>query len=332
MANVSIKNINKSFNDKEVLKNINMDIQEGSFISLLGPSGCGKSTLLKIIAGLIKSDTGQIYFDKEDFTNIETNKRNAIIVFQDYSLFPHMTVFENIAYGLKFKKMKKNEVKQKVEKMLEVISLLDKAKSFPNQLSGGQQQRVAIARALILEPRVLLLDEPFSGLDNNLKIQMRSFVLKITKDFKITTLMVTHDKEEAFSMSDKVAIMLDKEISQFDEPKNIFTKPNSVLVAKFLSTYNIFEGTINNTTFSCPLGDFECTLENKETANMIINYEYLEFDSDGINGIVTERYYSGSFTHYVINCNGTILKGNFKNDIFNVNDNVNIKIKDYYIL
>ncbi len=330
MSKIILKNIYKSFDDKTVLSNINLDIDEGSFISMLGQSGCGKTTLLKIIAGLVESDSGEIYFDDINVTTLATNKREAILVYQDYSLFPHMNVFENIAFGLKARKFQKDIIDKKVNKMLEVIDLTAKSKALPKELSGGQQQRVAIARALITEPKVLLLDEPFSGLDNNLKFKMREFILDITKQFNITTLMVTHDKDDAFSMSDKVCIIIDNEIQQFDTPKNIYDNPKSVSVAKFLSNYNIINGSISSNIFSCNLGEFDCNIQNSTSANMLIRYDGVEFSDNGIEGIILKKHFHGEYTTYEINCNGTILKGNFKDDIYNVSDKVMIRIKFLY--
>ncbi len=333
MSKIVLKNIFKSFDGINMLKDINIDIEEGEFVSLLGPSGCGKSTLLKIIAGLLEVDSGEVFFDDKDFTTIETNERNAIIVFQDYSLFPHLSVYDNIAYGLKMRKMKKTQIKDKVNEMLEIIELKEKMNFLPSELSGGQQQRVAIARALVVKPRILLLDEPFSGLDNNLKDVMKSFVMNITSKFNITTLMVTHDKEEAFSMSDKVAIMLDGQIVQFDVPNNIYNKPMTLDTVKFLSMYNIIDGKIENGVFRCELGEFETTLDNNEFAKLIVNQEDIELTSiPDAFGKIIEKYYSGRYTQYIVSFKSILLKINFEDSSLNIEDVVSVKIKKYNII
>ncbi|MEG1647124.1 MAG: ABC transporter ATP-binding protein, partial [Clostridia bacterium] len=202
-------------------------IKEGEIVSLLGKSGCGKSTTLQIIAGLIQPDSGDILFNQSSVLNVCTQKRNAVIVFQDYLLFPHMTVYENIEFGLKMKGEKKYIRKLKVYKLIELVKLKGFEEEYPSQLSGGQKQRVAIARTLAINPKVLLLDEPFSNLDINLRNEMREFVLDLQKKLKITTILVTHDKEEALMMSDKIAVMIDGSINQFDTPINLYKKPTS---------------------------------------------------------------------------------------------------------
>ncbi len=327
MAKVTLRNISKSYSGKKVLEDINIEIQEGEFLSILGPSGCGKSTLLKIVAGLTDIEVGQVFFDEEDFTFVSTNKRGAIIVFQDYSLFTHMNVYDNIAYGLKARGYKKDKIREKVLDMLETISLLDKEKAYPSDLSGGQMQRVAIARALILQPKVLLLDEPFSGLDNNLKIQMKAFVLEITKKFNITTLMVTHDKEEAFSMSDKVAIIIDKKIEQFDEPKNIYEKPKSTVVAKFLGNYNVIEKAEARKIFASD------TLSlSGEKGNIAINHNSFCVDHEGIPFKILEKAYMGMFTTYVVGCENLVLTCNISDDSFMIGDSIYLKIKEFTLV
>jgi len=230
MSEVKLVNLSKSFDGRNVLDNINLTIPEGKLVSLLGPSGCGKSTTLKIIAGLITPDSGDILFNDNSIVNVPTEKRDAVIVFQDYLLFPHMTVYDNIDFGLKMRKEKKNIRKERVNKLIELVQLNGYEKKYPSELSGGQKQRVAIARSLAVNPKVLLLDEPFSNLDIRLRDNMREFVLDIQKKLNITTVLVTHDKEEALVMSDKVAIMLDGKIKQFGTPNEIYENPSSIEV------------------------------------------------------------------------------------------------------
>ncbi len=201
MSKISLRNISKSFGENLVLDKINLEIADGSFVSIVGRSGCGKTTLLKIIAGLILDYEGEVCFD--DLVATSEN-REAIIVFQDYALFPHLSVFENIAYGLRVRKVNKAEINKRVLDILEVIGLIDRKDCLPKELSGGQQQRVCIARALVVNPKVLLLDEPFSGLDRELREVLKGFVLQVCKGKGITVLMVTHDEVEASEMSDFV--------------------------------------------------------------------------------------------------------------------------------
>ena len=205
MSSVKLVNITKSFDEKIVLENINIDIKDGELVSLLGVSGCGKSTTLQLIAGLINPDSGDIIFNDKSVLNIPTGKREAVIVFQDYLLFPHMSVYENIEFGLKMKNINKKTRKDKVNELIKLVKLNGYENKYPSELSGGQKQRVAIARTLAINPKVLLLDEPFSNLDINLRNEMREFVLNLQKKLYITTILVTHDKEEALIMSDKIA-------------------------------------------------------------------------------------------------------------------------------
>ncbi|MFV0519085.1 MAG: ABC transporter ATP-binding protein [Lachnospirales bacterium] len=300
MSKVILKNINKSFQNKVVLEDISLVVEEGDFVSILGPSGCGKSTLLNIIAGIIVCDSGEIFFDGNDVRNIPSKDRNAIIVFQDYALFPHMTVFDNIGYGMKIRKYNKEDISSKVLEILKIIDLLDKINSYPHELSGGQKQRVAIARALILQPKVLLLDEPFSGLDNNIKKSMKDFVMFITKKFNTTTLMVTHDKEEAFSMSNKVAIIAEKVIEQYDIPIYIYEKPINCNVARFLGYYNIFEGIASKGIFKWCFDDLKCDLTLEGRAYVVLNYREIKIDNKGHLGEIISKQYLGGYTKYIV--------------------------------
>jgi len=208
MSSVKLVNITKSFDEKIVLQDINIDIKDGELVSLLGVSGCGKSTTLQLIAGLINPDSGDIIFNDKSVLNTPTGKRDAVIVFQDYLLFPHMSVYENIEFGLKMKNINKKIRKDKVKELIKLVKLNGYENKYPSELSGGQKQRVAIARTLAINPKVLLLDEPFSNLDINLRNEMREFVLNLQKKLNITTILVTHDKEEALIMSDKIAVMV----------------------------------------------------------------------------------------------------------------------------
>lgn len=313
MSKVEVKNLGKSFNNIKVLENINLKIEQGEFISLLGFSGCGKTTLLNLIAGLEQVDSGEVFFDDIDITSLPSNKRNATIVYQDFLLFPHMNVFENIAFGLKVRKISKLEIKNMVEEMLEVIGLMDKKECYPSELSGGQKQRVAIARALIVKPNILLLDEPFSGLDTSLKYLMRDFVIDLTKKFNITTIMVTHDMKEAFSTSSRVAILNNYEIQIFDTPQNIYNNPKNIEVAKFLSVYNIIDKKYGH-------------YFNFNDKEIVINYNHIKIVK-GNDYKVINKIFLGEVTQYTISNNDINLIVNENNHTFSINDSVGIVVE-----
>lgn len=240
MSFVEIKNFEKSFGDTKVLKNLSLNIEEGEFITLLGPSGCGKSTLLRCIAGLNSIDNGSIFIDNKDMTNTLPKDRHIGMVFQNYALFPNMTVWENIEFGLKMKKEK--DYDEKIKSIIDMVELNGKENYYPNELSGGQQQRVAFARALITRPKILLLDESLSALDAKIRKSLRDKLRKIQKQLGITTIFVTHDQEEALAVSDRVFVMNKGEISQFGTPEEIYTNPANEFMVDFIGNYNIFKG------------------------------------------------------------------------------------------
>ena len=239
---IELKGINKSYGDNLVLDNLSLNIKENEFLTLLGPSGCGKTTTLKIIAGFETADSGDISFNGEEISNIPPYKRQLNTVFQKYALFPHMNVYENIAFGLKIKKMSKTEIDSKVKEMLKLVSLSGYEKRNVNSLSGGQQQRVAIARALVNEPKVLLLDEPLGALDLKLRKEMQLELKKIQQRLGITFIFVTHDQEEALTMSDTIVIMNKGVIQQMGTPEDIYNEPANAFVADFIGESNILDG------------------------------------------------------------------------------------------
>ena len=242
MATIKLENINVSYDGKtNILKGLNLNINEGELVSLLGPSGCGKTTTLRVIAGFIEPNAGHFYCDQDDYTKLPVHKRNFGLVFQSYALFPHLTVFDNVAFGLKLRKMDKKVIEEKVYEILESTGLTEYAKRFPMELSGGQRQRVALARALVIQPSILLLDEPLSNLDAKLRLQMRVEIKRIQKKLGITTVFVTHDQEECFSISDKVAVMNGGVIEQYDTPEEIYARPKTEFVARFIGFENFIE-------------------------------------------------------------------------------------------
>ncbi|MDR0904680.1 MAG: polyamine ABC transporter ATP-binding protein [Oscillospiraceae bacterium] len=240
-AIVEIKNVNKFYGDNHVVKDLDMEIYEGEFLSILGPSGCGKTTTLRMIAGFEQQTDGVITVEGERVENKEPFERNVNTVFQSYALFPHMTVHDNVAYGLKMKKVKKAEIAGRVEDALSMVRLEGFGKRYPAQLSGGQRQRVAIARAIINNPRVLLLDEPLGALDMKLRKQMQIELKNLQKQLGITFVYVTHDQEEALTMSDRIAVMSGGVLEQIGTPAEIYEKPTTKFVADFIGETNLFE-------------------------------------------------------------------------------------------
>ncbi|WP_373710924.1 ABC transporter ATP-binding protein [Jeotgalibaca porci] len=239
MAFVNLEDIRVSYDGKsDVLKDLRLSIEKGDLVSLLGPSGCGKTTTLRVIAGLIEPNDGTFVVDEMDLTKVPVHKRNFGMVFQSYALFPHLTIKENVAFGLKLRKENKTVIEEKVMEILEVTGLSDFADRYPKQLSGGQRQRVALARALVIEPKLLLLDEPLSNLDAKLRVTMRMEIKRIQRALGITTVFVTHDQEECFSISDKVAVMNKGVIEQYDSPEEIYKNPRTEFVARFIGFEN----------------------------------------------------------------------------------------------
>lgn len=242
MSFMKLDKINVSYDGKKnILEGLSLDIEKGELVSLLGPSGCGKTTTLRVVAGFVEATGGIFTLDGEDLTKTPVHKRNFGLVFQSYALFPHLSVYDNVAFGLKLRKINKKEIDIRVKEILEVCGLSEFATRFPKQMSGGQRQRVALARALVIQPKLLLLDEPLSNLDAKLRVNMRVEIKRLQKKLGITTLFVTHDQEECFSISDKVAVMNNGIIEQYDTPENIYNRPKTEFVARFIG----FENFIN---------------------------------------------------------------------------------------
>jgi putative spermidine/putrescine transport system ATP-binding protein len=239
MGYLTIQQVSHSFHEQKVLQELDLSIKKGELITLLGPSGCGKSTLLRTIAGLMFPERGTISIDGKEVTKLPSKEREVGMVFQSYALFPNMTVFDNIAFGLKMKKMKRNHIEEKVAKMVQLVGLEGKENAYPRQLSGGQQQRVALARSLVVEPKVLLLDEPLSALDAQIRKSLQIQLRNIQQELNMTTIFVTHDQEEAMTISDRIYIMNGGQIAQAGTPHELYTKPNSEFVARFMGNYNV---------------------------------------------------------------------------------------------
>lgn len=243
-ALLRLENLKKSFDGNPVLKGICLDVMPGEFVTLLGPSGCGKTTTLRIIAGLLEPDAGRVFLDGKDITHLDPEKRDVNTVFQNYALFPHMNVEKNISYGLRIKGAKKSEWQKKVSEMLSLVQLEGYEKRMPSQLSGGQRQRVAIARAVVLNPRLLLLDEPLGALDLKLRRQMQQELKDIQRRLGIAFIYITHDQEEALNMSDRIAIMRDGHFEQIGTPEEIYERPKTRFAADFIGQTNLLEATV----------------------------------------------------------------------------------------
>ena len=236
---LQLKNINKYFGKNHVIKNVNLNFEKGHFITFLGPSGCGKTTLLRMIAGFYEPDEGEILLNGKNIEKVPPYDRNTAMVFQEYALFPHMNVFDNVSYGLRVKKKSKDEIEKRVKQALALMQLEGMEKRFPNQMSGGQQQRVAVARALVMNPEVLLLDEPLSNLDAKLRENVRVELRQIQQKMGLSTIYVTHDQSEALSMSDAIVVLKDGIVHQVGTPQEIYFEPKTAFVADFIGTTNL---------------------------------------------------------------------------------------------
>ncbi|MBR5761205.1 spermidine/putrescine ABC transporter ATP-binding subunit [Lachnospiraceae bacterium YSD2013] len=300
---IQFQNIIKEFDGQLVLKGINLDIYENEFVTLLGPSGCGKTTLLRILGGFLEPNQGRVIFDDKDITDLPAYKRDLNTVFQKYALFPHMNVYDNIAFGLRIKKEPEDIIAQKVARMLKLVGLEDYGKRGVNEMSGGQQQRVAIARALVNEPKVLLLDEPLGALDLKLRKEMQHELKKIQREVGITFIYVTHDQEEALTMSDKIVVMKAGEIQQIGTPTDIYNEPVNRYVANFIGESNIVDGIMledykvmfEDKTFECVDAGFS----KNENVEVVIRPEDLEIvapRSGNLKGIVKSVLFKG--VHY----------------------------------
>ncbi len=298
MSYIEFKNINKSFGDNHVLKDINLGVEKGEFVTLLGSSGCGKSTLLRCLSGLEKVTSGKIYLDGVDITDVDPRDRGIGMVFQQYSLFPNMSVRDNVAFGLKMKKVPKEDIDRKVKEMLAIVGLSDKIDQFPMQLSGGQQQRVALARAIVTEPKVLLLDEPLSAIDALLRRNLQIEIRRIQKDLNITTIFVTHDQDEAMVMSDTIHLFNAGRIEQSGSPVDLYTKPATKFAASFIGNYNL----ISAEDFSYAVGE-ELDCEDVAIRPEIVKVSKAPIESDEyyqFKGVIVGNISHGNIIRYTI--------------------------------
>lgn len=308
---IELKNISKSFDGETVLDNISLDIYDNEFITLLGPSGCGKTTTLRMIGGFEHPDEGDIMFMGERINDTPPHKRNVNTVFQKYALFPHLNVFENVAFPLRERKVPKAEINEKVNQMLSLVMLSSFADRRVTSLSGGQQQRVAIARALINHPKVLLLDEPLGALDLKLRKDMQQELKKIQKSTGITFIFVTHDQEEALSMSDTIVVMSEGKIQQIGTPTDIYNEPKNAFVADFIGESNIIDGTmLENYTVNFSGHTFKCLdtgFEKGEQVDVVVRPEDVDIvpESEGmLSGVVTNVTFMGVHNEIIVDIGG----------------------------
>jgi len=301
MAEVLINNMSKRYGAHVVLDRIDLEIPDGSFVSLLGPSGCGKTTALRLIAGFEKPEIGDIFIDGERINNIRVSKRNIGMVFQSYALFPHMSAKENISYGLEQQKLSRKEIENRTMEAVELVRLTGHEHKKPKQLSGGQQQRVALARALAVRPKILLLDECLSALDKKLRVEMQSELKRIIEASRITTLFVTHDREEALTLSEIIVVMNEGKIIQTGKPFDVYENPKNSFIAGFLGKANFFEKNENNKkTVHC------VRPEKIKITEKMPPPPYFE-------GTIEFMSYAGNITTYTINCSGKKLMAEEQN-------------------
>lgn len=342
---VKLKNIVKIYkgDDKKTftaVDNVSIDIEPGEFVTLLGPSGCGKTTTLRMIAGFEVPTSGDIYIGEERVNSLTPDKRDTAMVFQTYALFPHLNIFENVAYGLRIKGLPEADIKRYVEKILSLVGLEGLSKRAPNQLSGGQQQRVALARALVMQPSVLLFDEPLSNLDAKLRVYMRTEIRKIQKEIGITSVYVTHDQAEAMSMSDRVIIMNKGVIEQVGTPQEIYKKPASEFVADFIGVANIFDAEVEEVNGDGVVIDLfdakftvktEAEVKAKDKVKVVIRPEAINVSDKGnVDVQVKASVFMGAYQDYVVkhgNFDVTVLDYNPANKkVFNEGENVYLDI------
>lgn len=343
---ITIKNLTKIFvtnknTQVKAVDNVNLDIQPGEFVTLLGPSGCGKTTILRMVAGFETLTEGEIYIGKENVARLTPDKRDTALVFQNYALFPHMNVYDNIAYGLKIQKLPKKEVTRRVDKILQLMKMEDFADRVPSQMSGGQQQRVSLARALVMEPGVLLFDEPLSNLDAKLRVHMRDEIRKIQQEVGITSLYVTHDQSEAMGLSDKVVIMKDGLIQQVGSPREIYQKPANAFVAGFIGKANIVESKIvavENKSYTIAIGEAKYHVESDksysvgESVDLVIRPESISIEKEDLKAVVTKSMFMGETHEYEVDWNGKTLQINqsnpFGKKVFKVGDEVSFGFEE----
>ena len=277
MSFIELNNIKKKFDDKEILKGISLSIDKGEFVTFLGPSGCGKTTLLRCLIGLEKVDQGNVYLQGEDITKVYPRERKMSMIFQQYSLFPTMTLEDNVSFGLRMNKTPKQEIQERVDRVLDMVNMSEHRNKYPYQLSGGEQQRSALARGMVMNPKVLLLDEPFSAIDAKMRKELQFYLRKIHKEMNMTTIFVTHDQEEAMRMSDTIHIFNAGNLEQSGSPREVYLYPETLFVTEFIGSYNVLPKEATKRLFSI-------------NQNIALRPEVIEFTNNQEEGVYEDYY------------------------------------------
>ncbi|WP_279123608.1 ABC transporter ATP-binding protein [Holdemania filiformis] len=309
-VSIDIQHAVKRFGEKTIIPDLSLHIEEGEFFTLLGSSGCGKTTLLRMIAGFNSIEGGEFYFNDKLINNLQPYKRNIGMVFQNYAVFPHMSAGKNVGYGLKQRQVKEPEFSQRVDEILKIMQIEELKDRMPANMSGGQQQRIALARAIVIQPDVLLMDEPLSNLDAKLRVEMRLAIKRIQNQFKITTLYVTHDQEEALSMSDRIAVMNYGVIQQIGKPMEIYSHPRNLFVATFIGQSNLFDAEIVDQKGQKALKFFDGSIQvlprlcaevlSGTSVKVVIRPNEIDFADQGIMGVIVETIYLGAEIRYTV--------------------------------
>lgn len=309
-VSIGIENVVKKYGDLTIIPELTAKIKNGEFFTLLGPSGCGKTTLLRMIAGFNSIEGGEINFDGDVINDIPAQKRNIGMVFQSYAIFPHLTVRQNVEYGLKIRKVPKDEMKKRVDEILKVVKIDEYQDRLPERLSGGQQQRVALARAIVIHPQVLLMDEPLSNLDAKLRIEMRSAIREVQNKVGITTVYVTHDQEEALAISDRIAVMNKGVIQQIGSPQSIYTRPYNAFVSTFIGHSNLFKAIVRvqnekktlvfNNGFKLEMKNLKNSVKDGQEVVVSVRPEEFAVSEDGMECEITSRTFLGKYINYFL--------------------------------
>lgn len=338
MSEIKIKDAVKRYGNNTVISGLNLEIQDGELFTLLGPSGCGKTTLLRMIAGFNSIEGGDFYFNEKRINDMDPSKRNIGMVFQNYAIFPHLSVRQNVEFGLKNRKLDKETIKREADKFLKAMQIEEYQDRLPERLSGGQQQRVALARALCIKPDVLLMDEPLSNLDAKLRLEMRQVIRDIQREVGITTVYVTHDQEEAMAISDHIAVMKNGVIQHLGKPQDIYHRPKNVFVATFIGRTNILDATLKNNQLMFHNGAIlnmngYLNAPDQEVKVSIRPEEFvMDPDAkDGFEGVVRDSVYLGLNTHYYITMPDgeevEIVQESTIDEILKLNTNVHLRVK-----
>jgi len=338
-VNISIKNAVKKYGASTIIPDLSIEIKDKEFFTLLGPSGCGKTTLLRMIAGFNTIEGGDFFFNEKRINDMDASKRNIGMVFQNYAIFPHYTVKQNVEFGLKNRRLPKAEIDESTNKFLELMRILEFKDRMPERLSGGQQQRVALARALVIKPDVLLMDEPLSNLDAKLRMEMRQAIRDLQKEVGITTVYVTHDQEEAMAISDRIAVMKDGVIQQVGTPQEIYHRPSNLFVATFIGGTNLIDAQYSPDDGRVRMDGYEFRMKNiacdtESPVVLSVRPEDLQMSADpdeGIKSRITDSVFLGMNTHFLVRIPGgqtiEIIHESIMNSGFKVGDTVYLRIK-----